>query len=103
MNDPAGTLGLGNEDGLRLLGLSRIPRCAACPRLAALWTTHENRLPVLASLPPAPPTCTHRVCAPLINRFGLSAVAPTPGRHTDFLRRRANNRPDHVASTAQIL
>ena len=52
-------------DSLRLLGLGRIPRCAACPRFRALLQIHRSAGQVVAP-PPAPPEdCTYRVCAPL--------------------------------------
>ena len=56
------------EDGLRLLALSRIPRCATCPRLAALRANHggDSASPV----PDAPRACTHRCCEPLVKLYG---------------------------------
>jgi len=68
--------GIQNEDGLRLLALSRIPRCTVCPRLAALQTLHGDgsRGPI-----PGPPrTCTTRYCAPLVKRYGQSSVEFLP-------------------------
>jgi hypothetical protein len=57
------------EDGMRLVAMGRIPRCEACPRYQALVVAHmlpgRPRLP----LPAAPVSCSHRVCAPLVNRY----------------------------------
>lgn len=61
-------------DGYRLMGLARIPRCAACPRYRALAGAHESRERLQGPLPPAPAGCTHEVCAPLVRRFRISAA-----------------------------
>ena len=58
----------GDIDGLRLLGLSRIPRCAECPRLHALQRAHGNG-GVVHSLPPVSQICVYRACAPMVARF----------------------------------
>ena len=60
------------EDGLRLLALSRIPRCAVCPRLEALRANHGNGL--TRPVPNAPRSCTTRYCAPLVKRYGGNGV-----------------------------
>jgi len=54
------------QDGLRLLGLSRIARCKACPRFDALRTAWENHAPLPVPWPEAPGSCRHQVCAPLV-------------------------------------
>jgi hypothetical protein len=58
-----------DEDALRLLGLSRIPRCAECDRLDALRVAHETREPLTGPLPPVPSGCGDQVCRPLIARY----------------------------------
>jgi hypothetical protein len=63
-----------DEDALRLLGLSRIPRCAECDVLDALRVAHETREPLSGPLPPAPRDCGDQVCRPLITRY----VRPFP-------------------------
>jgi len=70
-------------DGLRLLGLSRIPRCGDCPRFRALVRSHEHRRAALETLPAAPAYCTHQVCAPMASRYGAECdgkVAALLGR-----------------------
>jgi len=63
---------LDDEDGLRLLALSRIPQCTACPRLAALQTNHGSG--AARPIPDAPAECTYRYCAPLARRYGRLEV-----------------------------
>lgn len=58
-----------DDDGLRLLGLSRIPRCADCDVLDALRVAHETREPLAKPLPPTPPGCGDQVCRPLVARY----------------------------------
>jgi hypothetical protein len=65
-----------DEDGLRLLALSRIPRCAACPRLSALEVNHRRGSTGL--VPDPPRDCTTRYCAPLVKRYGQSGVELLP-------------------------
>jgi hypothetical protein len=57
------------RDALRLLGLSRIPRCAACLRLRALETALLGGTRLAAPWPPAPQRCHHQICAPMVRRF----------------------------------
>jgi hypothetical protein len=57
------------DDGLRLLGLSRIPRCADCPRLQALQIAYHTGTRRSAPWPPPPRICRHQVCTPLLRRF----------------------------------
>ena len=65
-------------DGLRLLALSRIPRCGGCERFRWLVEAHTgDRLPA-AGLPPVPPTCRHQVCTPLVAHW--DAVRAQPAR-----------------------
>ena len=59
-----------DADALRLLAVSRIPRCKACPRLAALEEIYLGDARALAGpLPSVPPYCTHTVCRPLVDRI----------------------------------
>ena len=57
------------QDDLRLLGLSRIPRCSDCPRLEALRAYHGRRSALAAELPPVPRGCVSPHCAPLAARY----------------------------------
>ena len=63
-----------DDDALRLLGLSRIPRCAGCDVLDALRVAHETREPWVGPLPPVPHGCGDQVCRPLVARY----VRPRP-------------------------
>lgn len=67
-------LGCRDVDGLRLLALSRIPRCETCPRLRALKTAHERGSSLETPLPAVPDGCDHEVCAPLVTRLGSLSV-----------------------------
>jgi len=58
-----------DQDELRLLALSRIPRCAACSRLRALRAIHEDGVPLEAPLPPSTNNCDAPYCAPLAARY----------------------------------
>ena len=71
-----------DEDGLRLLGLSRIPQCATCPRLAALRANHgsDSARPI----PDAPAACTYRYCKPLVRRYGRPEVEFSPDASSGF-------------------
>jgi hypothetical protein len=64
-------------DSLRLLALSRIPRCAVCPRFHALLSARARGS--LGALPAVPTGCTHQVCAPLVTRYA-PAAAPRAGQ-----------------------
>jgi hypothetical protein len=68
MNNASTTSRFWDTDDLRLLGLSRIARCSACPRFTALKGAYDNGLP-LGTLPPAPDGCNYEVCAPMVTRF----------------------------------
>lgn len=56
-------------DGLRLLALSRIPRCGSCPRFGSLVEAYAHDAPPVRELGEVPPNCTHQVCAPLAERY----------------------------------
>lgn len=56
-------------DGLRLLALGRIPRCADCELYNSLVAIHTGGLDRDTSLPAPPEGCTHQVCAPLATRM----------------------------------
>ena len=58
-----------DKDGLRLLGLSRVPRCAGCARLRALLVAHRTRGPLASPWPAPPRECREQICAPLVRRF----------------------------------
>ena len=64
-------------DALRLVALSRVPRCEGCPRFAALCAAHATRtrggrLP--PSLPDVPEYCHAVYCAPLVARHTHAAT-----------------------------
>ena len=61
--------GVDELDGLRLVGLSRIPRCAVCPRFHALAVATGRPAEDATPLPPAPEKCHHQVCSPLVGRY----------------------------------
>jgi hypothetical protein len=66
-------------DHLRLLGISRIPRCADCPRLPVLAAAVRRSSGSAAPLPEARDDCRHEVCRPLISRYfptGRSCARP---------------------------
>lgn len=63
------------KDHLHLIGLSRIPRCAACRRFEALWRTHEEGVPPAGPLPPVPSCCKYQICRPLAARSACLATS----------------------------
>jgi ribosomal protein S12 methylthiotransferase accessory factor YcaO len=63
------------QDALRLVGLSRIPRCSNCPRLEALTRAYESPGEPPAPWPAPPRNCRHVVCAALARRFAGSGDA----------------------------
>ena len=72
------------QDALRLLGLSRIPRCASCPRLRALEAALLGGNRLAGPWPPAPRKCEHQVCAPMVRRFaGFTPRARAAGKLAD--------------------
>jgi hypothetical protein len=60
--------GVQDLDELRLFALGRIPRCNRCPRYRALSGTTAASPGLGYGLPAAPSSCTHQVCAPLVER-----------------------------------
>jgi len=56
-------------DGLRLLALSRIPRCGTCPRFSTLVEAYAQEQGQIREIGAVPAGCTHQVCAPLVARF----------------------------------
>lgn len=71
----AGVPTLLDKDGLRLLGLSRVPRCAGCARLDALLAAHRTGERLAVPWPAAPACCREQICAPLVRRFVSGAAA----------------------------
>lgn len=67
-----------NLDGLRLIALGRIPRCASCPRYHALVDTHDGRRLSRSALPRVPKDCHHEVCAPLVHRLDRAGARRAP-------------------------
>jgi len=61
--------GFDHPDGLRLIGLSRIPRCAVCPRFHALAVGVGRAAEDAPPLPHVPDSCHHQVCAPLVAHY----------------------------------
>lgn len=70
--DPARILKSRDKDGLRLLGLSRIPRCAECARFRALEAAYEAGSPIVGRVPPVPKECDYQICAPIVVRWTRS-------------------------------
>ena len=70
-------------DGLRLVALGRIPRCATCPRLAVLAAARRGRA-VTGPFPEVPAACDHQVCAPMVARL----ISPSRARpaYRSFIR-----------------
>jgi hypothetical protein len=66
-------------DSLRLLAISRIPRCSGCPRFEALVSAHDRGRPG-NGLPGVPGHCTHQVCAPLAGRWEAASRGRQPRR-----------------------
>lgn len=59
-------------DGLRLIGLGRIPLCARCPRYADFVDRYVGSRPSTTQLAHVPAACVHRYCAPLAERYAGS-------------------------------
>jgi hypothetical protein len=83
VTDPEIGSNVREQDELRLLGLSRIPRCAGCSRFAALVRAHRTRIPISLPWPAAPRNCRYQVCAPLVRR--LSTGTPSRRALCDLL------------------
>jgi hypothetical protein len=66
-------------DGLRLLALSRIPRCGSCPRFGSLVEAYAGDERPMRQLGSVPANCTHQVCAPLAERYRPPEAAPRSG------------------------
>ena len=71
-----------DQDDLRLLALSRIPRCAACSRLRVLRATHESGAPLETPLPPSAEGCDTPYCAPLTARYAPAERREKPESET---------------------
>jgi len=65
-------------DDFRLLGLSRIPRCADCAVLRRLVQAFEAAVATGLPWPAAPGNCRERVCAPLVRRFSARSEPRRP-------------------------
>lgn len=79
MHDAQETMTNRDMDHLRLLGISRIPRCVDCPRLPVLAAAVRRSPGGAAPLPDACDDCRHEVCRPLISRYfpkGRSCARP---------------------------
>ncbi len=59
-------------DGLRLIGLGRVPLCKRCPRYADLVDRYMEPRQPRARLAKVPQECLHRYCAPLAERYDAS-------------------------------
>lgn len=59
-------------DGLRLIGLGRVPLCARCPRYADLVNRYMGPRQPAARLAKVPAACVHPYCAPLAKRYDAS-------------------------------
>ena len=62
----------GDLDGLRLIGIGRVPRCTGCPRYWLLVEAHEDAA-TERGLPEVPAYCTHQICTPLADRYAATA------------------------------
>ena len=67
MNDVRNNIDM---DGLRLVGLGRVPTCSECPRFHDLVAAYEQPALRGAQLSAAPRQCAHPYCAPLARRYG---------------------------------
>jgi hypothetical protein len=55
-------------DGLRLIGLGRIPLCSHCPRYADLVDGYMDSAAPATRLAQVPAGCVHPYCAPIAQR-----------------------------------
>ena len=65
-------------DGFRIVALSRIPRCAGCPRFEQIRAAYIRGGYRPAPVPASRIDCRHEVCAPLLPRL---FVGPAAQRH----------------------
>ena len=56
-------------DSLRLFALGRIPRCTGCARYHSLVAAHDRVSRVRSRPPAVPASCSHQVCAPLVDHY----------------------------------
>jgi len=63
-------------DGLRLVAIGRIQRCADCDLYHELLALHADDSRMLSSLPKPPAVCKHKVCAPLAVRLSRAHEHP---------------------------
>ena len=61
-------------DGLRLIGLGRVPACAECPRYQDLVAAYTEPALRGSRLSAVPKNCAHAYCAPLARRYGVPPV-----------------------------
>ena len=61
-------------DGLRLIGLGRVPRCASCPRYAELVSRYMDPARREQPLPEPPKDCPYKFCSPLARRYDATAA-----------------------------
>ena len=94
MTDLTRKLRSGDVDRLRLLGISRIPRCSSCPRLLALVAAADDGPRPIEILPAAPQRCRYQVCKPLIPRYFRTSF---PMRTVLRAVRRAESKEDSGA------
>ncbi len=64
-------------DGLRLIGLGRVPRCSRCPRYADLVERYVNSRAANGRLAAPALECDHRHCDPLVQRYETCAPSLT--------------------------
>lgn len=87
MKETSESFAYSEKDGLRLLGISRIPRCESCERLAALLAAYRSRTIVELPLPRVPSDCSYEFCAPLVTRFTRSTRDRKAGRGPEIRTR----------------
>ena len=63
-------------DGLRLIALGRIQRCANCDLYQELLALHADGSRLPSRLPQPPAGCKHRVCTPLAVRLSRAEDHP---------------------------
>ena len=65
-------------DGLRLMALGRIQRCAGCDLYRELLARHADDSRAALPLPQPTAACKHKVCAPLAVRLARAENQPVP-------------------------